>query len=58
MPWMHVFSEGVWESEAAKAFEVSGIPKPILIDPNGKIVALEEDLRSDKLEKTLERFVR
>lgn len=55
---MHVFSEGVWESEAAKAFEVSGIPKPILIDPNGKIVALEEDLRSDKLEKTLERFVR
>lgn len=58
MPWMHVFSEGVWESEAAKAFEVIGIPKPILIDPNGKIVALEEDLRSDKLEKTLEQFVR
>lgn len=58
MPWVHTFSEGVWESEAAKTFEVSGIPKPILIDPNGKIVALEEDLRSDKLEKTLERFVR
>lgn len=58
MPWIHTFSEGVWESEAAKLFEVSGIPKPILIDPNGKIVALEEELRSDTLEKTLERFVR
>ncbi|MBK9249251.1 MAG: redoxin domain-containing protein [Ignavibacteria bacterium] len=58
MPWMHSFSEGVWESEAAKVFEVSGIPKPILIDPTGKIVALEEALRSDNLEKTLTKYVK
>ncbi len=58
MPWMHSFSEGVWESEAAKVFEVSRIPKPILIDPNGKIVALENDLRSDTLEKTLEKYLK
>lgn len=58
MPWIHSFSEGVWESEAAKVFEVSGIPKPILIDPNGKIVALENELRSENLEKTLAKYVK
>lgn len=58
MPWMHSFSEGVWESEAAKVFEVTGIPKPILIDPKGKIVAMEEELRSENLEKTLAKYVK
>lgn len=57
MPWLHAYSEGVWESEASKVFEVTGIPKPILIDPNGKIVALE-GLRGEELEKTLESMIK
>lgn len=57
MPWLHTFSEGVWKNEASKVFEVSGIPKPILIDPNGKIVALD-GLRGEELEKTLESMIK
>ncbi len=58
MPWLHCFSPGVWQNDAAKIFEVSGIPKPILIDPTGKIVALDEELRGANLEKTLANFIK
>lgn len=57
MPWLHCFSEGVWENEAARIFEVSGIPKPILIDPNGKIIALENELRGELLEQTIGKYI-
>jgi thiol-disulfide isomerase/thioredoxin len=39
MPWMHAFAVQGFAGPEAKAFEVIGIPKPILIDPDGKIVA-------------------
>lgn len=58
MPWMHCFSPGVWKNDAARIFEVNGIPKPILVSPDGIIVAMEETLRGENLEKTLERFVK
>ncbi|MBL7997153.1 MAG: redoxin domain-containing protein [Candidatus Kapabacteria bacterium] len=58
MPWLHAFSEGVWKNDAAKIFEVSGIPKPILIDPTGKIVTLQGELRGDALEKTISEYVK
>jgi len=54
MPWKHAFVEGGFESDVANKFEVVGIPKPILIGPNGRIVATEEDLRGEKLLETLE----
>ncbi len=57
MPWLHCYSPGVWQNEATKVFEVSGIPKPILIDPDGRIVALDEDLRGARLEQTLKKFM-
>lgn len=58
MPWMHCFSPGVWKNDATRIFEVNGIPKPILVSPDGTIVALEESLRGAQLEKTLEKFVK
>lgn len=58
MPWNHTLVEGEFKSELAKQFEVSHVPRPILVDEKGIIVALESDLRSDKLEKTLEKFVK
>ena len=57
MPWLHSFVSGGFGSDLAKNFEVMGIPKPILVGPNGTIVATEGDLRGANLEKTLERFL-
>ena len=57
MPWLHAFAEGSFNSDLAKEFEVTGIPKPILVDPNGVIVATEGELRGPKLSKTLARYL-
>jgi len=57
MPWHNAFSEGIWNSAIAKTFEVLAIPKPMLVDPTGKIIAMGTDLRGPELEKTLEYFL-
>lgn len=56
MPWLHAFSPGVWQNEATKIFEVTGIPKPILINPDGVIVTLD-GLRGEVLEQTLNKYL-
>ncbi len=58
MPWLNSFSEGEFDSEAAVLFEVTGIPKPILVDRDGKIIAIESDLRGENLEKTLLKYLK
>lgn len=57
MPWLHAFVDGGFRSELAQAFEVQGIPKPVLVNPEGIIVATEGELRGDRLEQTLEKFL-
>jgi thiol-disulfide isomerase/thioredoxin len=57
MPWVHTYAEGMFESEIAKAFEVMGIPKPILVDPQGTIVETGMGLRGDNLMTILARYV-
>ncbi len=57
MPWKHVFVGGGFNSDIAKRFEVFGIPKPILVGPDGTILAVEGDLRGENLEQTLTRFL-
>lgn len=57
MPWLHTFVEGGFRSDIARDFEVSGIPKPVLVDPNGIIVATESELRGSRLEATLAKFL-
>jgi thiol-disulfide isomerase/thioredoxin len=57
LPWFNAFNEGGFKSEAAKLFEVRGIPRTILIDDSGKIVAIGSDLRGEKLESTLSKFL-
>jgi hypothetical protein len=57
MPWKHAFIEGGFGSPVAEAYGVKGIPKPLLIGPDGKIVASGSQLRGENLEKTLERFL-
>jgi thiol-disulfide isomerase/thioredoxin len=57
MPWLHTFVEKGFDSPLAKAFEVDGIPKPILVGPDGTIVAMQDELRGDQLEQTLARIL-
>ena len=57
MPWLHAFIPGIFEADVAKEFEVAGIPKPVLVGPDGKIVAMQGDLRGEDLEKTLGKFL-
>ncbi|MDE3246935.1 MAG: TlpA family protein disulfide reductase, partial [Acidobacteriota bacterium] len=57
MPWNHAFVEGGFQSPLAEAYGVRGIPKPVLIGPDGKILATENDLRGENLGKTLEKFL-
>jgi len=58
MPWLHVFREGVFESDASKLFEVTGIPKPILVSPEGVITHITNGLRGPALLDTLRKVLR
>jgi thiol-disulfide isomerase/thioredoxin len=57
MPWLHAFLPGIFDAELAKKFEVAWIPSPILVGPDGKIVATQDNLRGEELEKTLEKYL-
>jgi len=57
MPWMHAFVKGGFSSELAKTFEVLGIPKPILVGPDGIILEMEGALRGANLENTLVKYL-
>ncbi|MFQ5865152.1 MAG: thioredoxin-like domain-containing protein [bacterium] len=57
MPWLHVFVEDAFNNEIAKKFEVLGIPKPLLVNPRGIIVATEFQLRGKNLETTLTKYL-
>lgn len=56
MSWLQAFA-GAWDNKMVKDFEVIGIPHPVLVDTTGMIVAIDEDLRGENLEKTLEKFL-
>ena len=57
MPWLHSFLEAGVKNPIAKEFEVDSLPRVILIDPDGTVVAMGEDLYGSKLETTLARFL-
>lgn len=55
LPWNHAFGDGAMDSQIAEEFEVGGLPKPVLVGPDGKIVAAEGSrLRGERLLQTLE----
>ncbi len=49
MPWMNSYVTGGFQSEIAQKFQVTGIPKPILVGKDGKIIAAESALRGENL---------
>ncbi len=54
LTWLHVSDLKGWSNEVAQMYEVSSIPKTILIDPEGKIIA--KDLRGPTLERKLQQL--
>ena len=56
IPWTQVADLKGWENQAARAYFVQAIPQNFLVDPTGKIVAM--NLRGDALPETLARLVK
>ncbi len=54
MPWKHAFVEKGFSDGVVKTFEVMGIPTPVLVGPDGTIVATEPETRGDQLIATLD----
>lgn len=52
LTWTHVSDLKFWQSEAAQAYGVSGIPFALLIDEEGKVIG--KNLRGAELQKKLE----
>jgi thiol-disulfide isomerase/thioredoxin len=59
MPWLHAIDpEGkALDSSMAKLFQVGAIPRGILVDADGKIIAADDDIRGSKLEQRLEQLL-
>lgn len=53
LTWTQVSNLSGWKDPTAKLYNISGIPSPFLIDPEGKIVAKGFSLREEKLIETL-----
>jgi len=58
MPWHHAFPQGKAAQELAKTFQVRGIPYVLLISPEGEILATVENLRGEKLEQALAKYMK
>lgn len=56
MPWLNSFIGDAEGRKVADAFEVIGIPKPLLISAEGKILETEVTLRGSNLENTLKKY--
>ena len=58
MPWDHAFVAGGFDSALAQTYGVKGIPKPLLIGPDGIILAIGSSLRGENLEQTLAKVLK
>lgn len=56
MPWLNSFIGDLEGRKVADKFEVIGIPKPLLISAEGKILETEMNLRGSQLEATLKKY--
>jgi peroxiredoxin len=52
LAWTHVSDLKFWQSEAAKTYNITGIPFSLLLDPNGIIIA--KNLRGKALDAKLD----
>ncbi len=57
MPWMHAFVGDDWTADIVTAFQIPGLPRTVLVDGDGVIVAVDSDLRGARLDQTLSRVM-
>jgi thiol-disulfide isomerase/thioredoxin len=57
MPWFDAKADSGIGSKICRNFEVYSVPKAILVDPDGKILAAGWDLRGENLGKTLAKYL-
>ena len=57
MPWLHAYAPKGFDGPESAAFDVWGIPKPVLIGPDGTIVSEGNELRGEDLDRTLARVL-
>ncbi len=55
LTWTHVSDLKGWENEVAQKYRITAIPRNLLLNPEGKIVA--KDLRGDDLDDKLEEIL-
>lgn len=53
MPWMHTLVSDFRNNAVKAAFEINGFPRPILVNGEGKIIAVNDELRDGKLLEVL-----
>jgi len=53
MNWRHIFDGKAFKSPMAKDYMIFGIPSPFLMGRNGELLASEDELRGDDLDKIL-----
>ncbi len=56
MPWRHALVGGD-ELTVSDAYEVAGIPRPVLVRPDGTIAAIDGELRGARLLETLRTLI-
>jgi thiol-disulfide isomerase/thioredoxin len=56
LDWLHVSDLKDWHSDIVKAYMVPHVPQNFLLDPDGKIIAVE--LRGDALGQELEKILK
>jgi hypothetical protein len=54
MNWRHVYDQQGWQSPIAAKFFVYSIPAPFLVGRDGKVAAVSEALRGERLARTIE----
>ena len=57
MPWHLVFAPFADRNALMETFDFKGIPRPLLVDRHGNIIAMENDLRGEGLDKTLQKAI-
>ena len=56
LPWINVSDLKYYQSEAAEIYDVDRIPSAYLLDPDGKIIAKNTDLRGGNLSRKLNKI--
>ena len=59
MPWLNAFLPGGQENQVARDYDVDwlGLPRPVLVGPDGKVLAIDDQLGRESILSTLEQYL-